>query len=762
MTFGFITNNRRGSCSVYGHRESGESTHFANIEVKVRTKKRQRARETPGFVGKIKCYVTVSVWKVLKSFSSHSVARSFSLVYSFQHHLKSWNDAKILAIHDVSQVPDFVQSTCFGLALYGGGNRYGTVIGIVRESETILLPIIVHEREPVSALLLRGPTLVCLDATGIVTLGRDGVECTVEGFRDVHMSGKMTSICNVEDESYALACSSANDDDSGHVLQISTVHWKGKVAALLTVEDRFEAFPTLLAASLYSHNLFFSTANGVLYAADMASRTISWRTRKHSDVVKQIRMALLHNGLLILSTLNDSEDFYAVHITSTADSSHCVGDIRKLFSIRCGSEKGMKHEHLFIPWQNLLLKVNYEEGTCCDEEDSCESAFFNSNPGNPSMFQIESHLGKRLEKGLDQFLEDKERINDKQKMMENVRTFLTEELEHSDAKSFAPIFEGRVVSVASIWNRNTANVRPDRQMSEECANGPENADSRSLDIGQTVRRANALKLVDSSCNLDRLRSYVTIETQIVPDELFCEGDGENPENVRAKLRLHSNHRIPSVWTCNEISISENAGRYSLWAASPLAVFTNSSDLPKLTFTATIDLSNGLSHPVGLFTLASLMWSMKKDDNKHIQNIPYNDLSESTYHISASGENINQVRALQTEEDIAPYAEFIIGEHSARITLKLASQSEFSTLLATLTMKAGDNITFQSTPEPSKCSFFEVDTGLNLLEDEKKVMQSISSQKNVFGYSTEELTSVIEKQIDVDDAFGLIEEQQLWL
>ncbi|CAN8068339.1 unnamed protein product [Agarophyton chilense] len=760
MTPSFITSNHKGSCSVFSQRETTESTHFANIQIKLPTKKRPRGLRSDWVAKNSGCFIDVSVWKIPKSFSTHSVSRTFTHVYNYSRHFQSWQDAKILAIKDVSQTSNFVCSTCFGLVLFGDDNQYGSVIGMIRESETVFLPIVVHDKEPLSAVFLRGPSLLCLCESGSLILEQDGAKCAVKGVDFMNMSQNTATICNVEDDRYALLCTAISDAGSRTVVKVASVDWHGTTTTLYTIEDKFDSCVSLLSASLHRCLLFFSTVDGVVHSVDMVSGTISWRTRMQRDALKHVRTATLHNGFLVLSTLDEAEDFYAAHVAVPADSSYTVGDVKKLFSTRCDQPKENMHAHLYIPWKNFLLKVHSEKGTCCDKEDSYEAVGSITSSGNPSMFQIESYLKERLQRGLDKFLEDKERSDDKRRMMENVRTILGEQLGHSDSKPFSPIFEGTVQCIASANSPNSRRAGWDPQTSKEALPKNGNDDSESYEKVDSNHSADNLTVVETNCQLDRLRSRVIIETRFSFKQLPSAGDENETKELRAKLSFHTSDRISSVWSCNEVLLSGNSDFFSLSAACPLAIFTNSSNLANMTFTATIDLSNNHSQPIGLFTLASLLCQIDNVDKAN-KRLSSDDLFNSTFHVLASGGSSNRLQDLLTEEDISGYVKFKAGEHKTRLSLHPGSQSELATLIARLTIRAGDSTVFQSVPEPSKSSLKDIDTGIAVLEEERKLMHSISNQKNIFGYNAGEIMSVIEKQIEVDDAFGMIEEQQLW-
>ncbi|PXF44625.1 hypothetical protein BWQ96_05620 [Gracilariopsis chorda] len=732
MAFDVIFNDSEAACAVRSRGGSGESIHFARICVKTGSMKRSSARRSAEDGGHGGCTMFISVWDTKTILSSRSVAKSLNLTYRYQHHFRSWKRARILAIGDVFEAPTLIHSTFVVLAVYGRQNRFGTILCRITDTSTEVLQAVNHDEEPVSAVITRGPSLLFLDVSGVMFLRYDGKKSIIYSCDDGQNAVEHWTIGNcADDDSRALICTYPHPGDFS-ALEVSAVHWKGMVVTSSIVRHRFGSRLSLLAASLQRGVFLFSTAEGYLYAFDYNTQDGIWRSQKPS-AAKDVRCATVYKDFLVLTTSDESEDVYCLDLRNLANPAYFL--------------KSAIRMDLVVVTEKIERQV--------------ESESSRPSSGNPSLLQIEKNLESRLQKGLDRFLEHSGRIADKKQLLNRILVLLKEEVGSSTTKPFVPMFKHSLKHVASVRNRRESGVRNEDSPAKSLTSEHEQLEGSGSRRYLKSPAAGVLKLVNNTCGLDCARNFLTIRAEIAFHESEYDRDVNTVEGLFMKLNFSCSDRIPTVWSFNEVPFTEKPQSYSLYGFAPLAVFAHSSKLPTLTCSARVTLSNGCSQIVGLFTIASILSSNYSSETAKKAAFIAEPSFKDGFHIIARGLAPGQLAELCRGEDTAQNASIASAENLPRFTLNSKSRNDLATTIARLAIRAGDKVKFYSSPEPSRSALYGIDTAINHLQDEKKLIQVIGSQTNAYGYTPADIVKVLQKQIDVDEAFGLVEEQQLW-
>lgn len=722
-----------------------------------RRRARSSARREPG------CKLVASIWYHERDSATGSFRKNLTRSNTSEAEIAGWDgQGKILTINNAFDTDTHLQYTWVALSVSKKkSGRSGVAILRFDKKGIVLWKVLSVKREMSdSVAILRGPTILCETA--------DGLRFFEQSEDDASMKQRQLDFDSHEDSQ--LLISRSESDIEAFVLmklasdriQLYAIHYKDSSRQISINPDAIVYPLRIMKALVRERLLVVVSQNGAVAGIDLHTGKQRWHIDASNRLEDCCNVSVFQD-MVIFSTTSTSDLWY----TTVYNSSDPLGQVRipkLLFSGSC-STTGSQHNYIYAVWRKRLLQHSSTDGSCCCEQQNPSNTTQAQQPqsalGESNLSQVTSNLERRLSVGVERLMQTSSRKEAMMRMLHHSSSLLMEATGNIPRIQSTKLFRSQTSNLIALPGRKSSisNI----PMSDKHDELPQS--TRIAVVGQSVLLDGTrfLRLVRSSCGLDRSRQFIVVQVNVALLESSTAEDENKPATISLALNIQFDKCMATLWNVQEKQGLKSSDLVWLTAYAPIAslVTSNSASLSEMSIVVRADSSDGRSQPLGTLSVAKAMSC--NVDLGVMQAAPWRagrSLFEQKVCAIASGPSAHRLFQLKQSSEVMGNVGVQTRQDLAYVTFSATSGVEIAMAIARIKSCVDDDVVLRSSPGLCKNSLKPVDAALNALDEEVRHLRSIVSRRGCVGYDADEIKHVLMKQLFTDEAMGSLEEHLL--
>ena len=733
---------------------------YAKAKIHQTTKKRTR------HIGSSSqsCILKVSVWSPSRARDTGPTGKSFQRTNVYETVIKDgYGDATILAVSDAFETRSMLRFTWIAIAIQNTVQDSSVFILRLTENEATFYGSHRFQTPPKDLVILRGPTLLVQleKSVQLMQFNSPWSSANVIDISEVTSQFDIHHLCRKEYDARALALVSSKQAIEDNQFRLAEISNDGKLIIPSFAPIVLPEVPTIMIESAQNGMLILGVSSCVLRAMEIRSGNIIWETKSVPELENFSYLSVFEHMVLI--SRSSSSEIWQTPLYGLKDKAKKRLTPELLFRDPCESISSSNHEHFYAPWREFILQVNDEMGTCCTDKKRTvptERTLGFQSEGTKPFVRIISRLEKRVRDGIERLIDEAERREDKEKMLENLCTVLSSLDDVGVAIPRRKVFNNELNNIALSLHRDPD--KAERESTEKINEQDHKAEENGDNFGdtETLEQTRFVRLIDSKCYVNYTGQFIeiTARVKVLPPEPSDMEDESKPFSIRLSVQI--DQRCPMLWDVNIVKGLRGDEEAWLGAFCPTeTIIAHCRSLSEHRITVSVKSDRNQTQVLFSRYLSSIITNKapipKSSDQEKKLTPPY----QQNVYIIAEGPCAHHLNRDVVRAQIGCEMSVMTTEHLAYIILTVTSKLQLVMAISQLRAASDDRIKWRLAPKLSQASLSPIDDALLSMNREIDKTRTVTNQIGKKHISNE-IKQLFASQCETDTAFGRLEEMLL--